>query len=61
MNEWLKDEVAALESAERKRQEDQKRLDLVRQHTYRVWEQLKHLIQDAAEQMNQMPEMKSYV
>ena len=53
MNEWLKEELVDLERDEQQKQVKQQRLEMVRQQAVRVWEELKVLIKDATEQMNQ--------
>lgn len=58
MNEWLDEELAQLEQEKQDESVKQIRLELIQQHTGRVFESLKLSIQDAAEQMNQRPEFR---
>jgi len=58
MNEWLYEEVAELERADRERKAGDARLNLRRQHTDRIWDTLRLLIKDATEQLNQIPQLK---
>jgi len=58
MNEWINDELLDLARAAKEQEASDRRVEVIRNHTLRVWEQIRMMIKDAAEQMNQIPELK---
>jgi hypothetical protein len=60
MNEWINDEIAQLDQAKEDQKARENRLELIRQHTTRLWSDLKLLIQDAAEQVNGSEKLRKH-
>jgi hypothetical protein len=61
MNEWLNDELQELEQEKQAESAKHNTQELIQRQTGRVWENVKAAIQDAAEQMNQIPEFRKRI
>jgi len=61
MNEWLNDELAGFEKQDNEKRAQAERQNLIQQHAYRVFQDIKLLMENAVQQMRTSVEFKKRV